>query len=121
MKDLGKKIKTFYVYIVSIKYLTLYTRVTNDLNRRVYEHKQKLAEGFISNYDNAKLVYCETNNSVKQAIYREKQIKSWLKEKKVELIESINKEWKDLSEERNGEIYQDPSSFGLEDGSEMVF
>lgn len=90
--------KTFYVYIMSNEHRTIYTGVTNDLNRRVYEHKNKLLEGFTADYNITKLVYFETHNSVTQAIFREKQNKGWLREKKIELIESMNKDWKDLSE-----------------------
>jgi putative endonuclease len=78
---------------------TLYTGVTNDLNRRVYEHKQKLIKGFTSKYNITKLVYYEEYNDINDAIRREKQIKGWSRKKKIELIESINPEWKDLSEE----------------------
>ncbi len=89
--------KTLYVYILSNEHRTLYTGVTNNLNRRMYEHKQKTVEGFTAKYDIARLVYFEEYNSPREAIYREKQIKGWLREKKIELIESTNKEWKDLS------------------------
>ncbi len=78
---------------------TLYTGVTNDLNRRVYEHKNKLIKGFTSKYNITKLVYYEEYNDINDAIRREKQIKGWSRKKKIELIESINPEWKDLSEE----------------------
>jgi putative endonuclease len=89
--------KTFYVYIMSNELRTLYTGVTNDLNRRVYEHKQKLVEGFTAKYNLTNLVYFEENQSIRSTIYREKQIKGWLRDKKIELIESMNPEWKDLS------------------------
>jgi len=78
---------------------TLYTGVTNDLNRRVYEHKNKLIKGFTSKYNITKLVYYEEYNDINDAIRREKQIKGWSRKKKIELIESVNPEWKDLSEE----------------------
>ena len=77
---------------------TLYTGVTNDLIRRVYEHKNHLVKGFTDKYNITKLVYYEATNDVKSAIEREKQIKGWLRIKKINLIESINPEWKDLSE-----------------------
>ena len=89
--------KTFYVYILSNEHRTLYTGVTNDLNRRIYEHKQKLVEGFTKKYNVTDLVYFEQHDSIKWAIQREKQIKGWLRQKKIELIESINDDWKDLS------------------------
>jgi putative endonuclease len=76
---------------------TLYTGITNDLNRRVYEHKNKLIEGFTKKYNISKLVYFEMFNNPDDAIKREKQIKGWLRKKKIDLIESTNPEWKDLS------------------------
>ena len=76
---------------------TLYTGVTNDLERRVYEHKHKLVPGFTSKYNITQLVYYEETDDVNIAIAREKQIKGWLRAKKIALIESINPEWKDLS------------------------
>jgi putative endonuclease len=76
---------------------TLYTGVTNNLERRVYEHKQKLTPGFTSKYNIASLVYFETTEDIHSAIAREKQIKGWLRGKKVALIESANPEWRDLS------------------------
>jgi putative endonuclease len=78
---------------------TLYAGVTNDLLRRIYEHKNKMVEGFTKKYNITKLVYYEDTNDVEEAIAREKQIKGWLRKKKIALIESINPEWKDLSEE----------------------
>jgi putative endonuclease len=78
---------------------TLYTGVTNDLERRVYEHKNKLVEGFTKKYNITKLVYFDDTNNVESAIMREKQIKGWLRKKKVALIESVNPYWKDLAED----------------------
>ena len=78
---------------------TLYTGVTNDLQRRVFEHKRLMVRGFTKKYRITKLVYFETGSDIKAAIYREKQIKGWLRKKKIALIESVNPEWKDLSEE----------------------
>ena len=89
--------KTYYVYIMTNKTGTLYTGVTNNLERRVYEHKHKLIPGFTSKYNITKLVYYEEGNDVNAALAREKQIKGWLRAKKIALIESINPEWKDLS------------------------
>jgi putative endonuclease len=91
--------KEYYVYIMTNKSRTLYTGVTNDLMRRVYEHKNKLIKGFTSKYNIQYLVYYELSSSIYSAIEREKQIKGWLRAKKIALIESINLEWKDLSEE----------------------
>ncbi len=76
---------------------TLYTGVTNDLERRVYEHKQKIVPGFTARYNITRLVYFELTQDVEAAIAREKQIKGWLRRKKIALIESVNPEWKDLS------------------------
>ncbi len=89
--------KQFYVYIMTNKRNTvLYTGVTNDLIRRVYEHKQKLVEGFTKKYNIVKLVYYEVFGDCFSAIQREKQIKDGSRKKKEELINSINKEWRDL-------------------------
>jgi putative endonuclease len=91
--------KQFYVYIMTNKSKTLYVGVTNNLQRRVYEHKNKIIQGFTSKYNITKVVYFEVFNDIDPAIKREKQIKGWLRKKKVELIESMNPEWNDLSEE----------------------
>ena len=72
--------------------------MTNDLERRVYEHKQKLVEGFTQKYNITQLVYYEATPDVRSAIAREKQIKGWLRSKKIALIESMNPKWQDLSE-----------------------
>jgi len=66
--------------------------------RRVYEHKNKMVEGFTKKYNISKLVYFEETNDIQSAITREKHIKGWLRSKKIALIESVNPEWKDLSE-----------------------
>jgi putative endonuclease len=89
--------KTYYVYNMTNHSRTLYTGVTNNLQRRVYAHKHKLVPGFTSKYNITKLVYYEEGNDVNAALAREKQIKGWLRAKKIALIESINSEWKDLS------------------------
>ena len=91
--------KTYYVYIMTNKSRTLYTGVTNDLRRRVYEHQHKLVPGFTSKYNITQLVYFEETSDVRLAIAREKQIKGWLRAKKIALIESMNPTWKDLSAE----------------------
>ena len=77
---------------------TLYTGVTNDLPRRVFEHKNKLAEGFTRKYNINKLVYYEIYEDIYEAITREKQIKGGSRAKKVQLIEEKNPSWNDLSE-----------------------
>ena len=91
--------KQYFVYIMTSNSGTLYTGMTNNLQRRVYEHKSKLAEGFTSKYDVNRLVYFEIFGDVRDAIAREKQIKGWRRHKKLALIESMNPRWQDLSEE----------------------
>lgn len=90
--------KNYFVYIMSNRTRTLYTGVTNNLERRVSEHKQKLVPGFTSKYNITDLVYYEDYGDIRAAIAREKQIKGWLRSKKIELIESLNPQWQDLSE-----------------------
>ncbi len=75
----------------------IYTGVTNDLKRRVYEHKNKLIPGFTKKYNVNKLVYFDYTTDIKAAIAREKQIKGWTRQKKIELIESMNPQWGDLA------------------------
>jgi putative endonuclease len=89
--------KQYYVYIMTNIARTLYTGVTNNLERRAYEHKMKLIPGFTARYNLNRLVYYEIAVNISSAIKREKQIKGWLRNKKIELVESINPEWKDLS------------------------
>ncbi len=89
--------KRYYVYIMSSKTRTLYVGVTNNLERRVYEHKQKLIPGFTSKYNLTWLVYYAETNDVREAIAREKQIKAWSRAKKLALIEEMNPEWEDLA------------------------
>ncbi|MGB2768181.1 MAG: GIY-YIG nuclease family protein [Candidatus Zixiibacteriota bacterium] len=91
--------RQYYVYIMTNKSRTLYTGVTSNLMRRVYEHKNKLINGFTKKYNIDRLVYYEVTSAVTSAIAREKQIKGWLRRKKIALIESVNPQWKDLSEE----------------------
>ena len=82
------------------KYNTvLYTGVTSDLMKRVFEHKNKIRKGFTAKYNCEKLVFFELINSIEDAIRREKQIKGWKREKKIALIESLNSEWNDLYDE----------------------
>ncbi len=88
----------YYVYIMTNKTnRVLYTGVTNDLKRRVYEHREKLVEGFTKKYNVNKLIFYEVCEDIEGAILREKQIKGWLRMKKIALIESMNPEWRDLS------------------------
>ena len=77
----------------------LYTGVTNDLKRRVCEHKEKMAEGFTRKYNVTKLLYYEVFGDIESAILREKQIKGGSRQKKIELINGLNKRWQDLYEE----------------------
>ena len=88
-----------YVYIMTNRSKVLYTGVTSDLTPRVYEHKEKLVEGFTKRYNLTMLVYYEAGNDIRAAIQREKQIKGWLRRRKIELIESMNPQWDDLSKE----------------------
>lgn len=90
--------KQYFVYILTNKTnKVLYTGVTNDLQRRIYEHKQKLVDGFTSKYNLIKLVYVQEFIDIEDAISAEKKIKGWLRQKKINLIKSVNPEWKDLS------------------------
>ena len=93
--------KNYYVYMMTNISKTLYVGITNDIDRRVYEHKHKLIDGFTKKYNIVKLVYFEETDDVNSAIAREKQIKGWLRKKKIALIESVNPHWKDLSEDFN--------------------
>ena len=88
----------YYVYLLTNeKGNVIYTGVTNDLLRRVYEHKNHLDKGsFTAQYNIEKLVYYETTNDVESAIAREKQIKGWNRKRKNKLVESKNPDWKDL-------------------------
>jgi putative endonuclease len=90
----------YYIYILaSQKNGTLYIGVTNDLERRVLEHKQKINEGFTSKYEVTRLVYFESFQYINDAILREKRLKKWNRQWKINLIEEENKEWNDLSED----------------------
>jgi len=92
--------KQYYVYIMTNSRNTaLYVGVTNDLIKRVYEHKAKLVDGFTKKYNIVKLVYYEVLEDIENAILREKQIKAGSRQKKIQLIDSTNKEWRDLYDE----------------------
>jgi len=92
--------RQYYVYIMTNNRNTvLYVGVTNDLIRRVYEHKERLANGFTRKYNIVKLVYYEVLEDVENAILREKQIKAGSRQKKIQLVNSMNREWRDLYEE----------------------
>ena len=90
----------YYIYILaSQKNGTFYIGVTNDLERRVLEHKQKINEGFTSKYEVTRLVYFESFQYINDAILREKRLKKWNRQWKINLITEENKEWNDLSED----------------------
>ncbi len=92
----------YYVYMMTNwNSQVLYTGMTNNLERRVFEHKYKLVDGFTKRYKVNKLVYFEDTNDVNAAIEREKQIKGWTRIKKNELVNSVNPEWRDLSSDWN--------------------
>lgn len=89
--------RNYYVYILTNKKQgTLYIGVTNNLKRRVYEHKNDLVNGFAKKYNLKNLVYYEITSDVNSAIAREKKLKKWNREWKIDLIEKMNPEWKDL-------------------------
>ena len=91
--------KHYYVYILTNQtYTTLHVGVTNDIERRLQEHRHKLKEGFASRYNLTHLVFCEETGDVYDAIRGEKQIKGWTRARKIELIESVNPEWRDIAE-----------------------
>ncbi len=88
----------YYVYLLSNKKDgVLYIGVTNDLERRMFEHKNKLVKGFTKNYNLDKLIYFEQFQYINDAIKREKQLKNWNRRWKIDLVETENQEWKDLS------------------------
>jgi len=91
--------KQYFVYIMTNYSRTLYIGVTNNLARRVQEHKSKKTKGFTEKYNIDKLVYFEQTDNVVSAIEREKQLKKWRREKKIRLIEKSNPLWLDLSDE----------------------
>ena len=92
--------KEYYVYIMTnTMNSVLYTGVTSDLEKRVYEHKLKLIQGFTKKYNVDKLVYFEVFDDINEAIGREKQIKSGSRQRKIDLIVNMNPSWKDLSSE----------------------
>jgi len=91
--------RQYYVYILTNKTnKVLYIGVTNNLVRRIFEHKNKLAEGFTKKYNLSKLVYYEVTNDIYSALEREKQLKNWHRDWKINLINNFNPVWADLSE-----------------------
>jgi putative endonuclease len=94
--------KNYYIYLLTNWNNTvMYIGVTNDLVRRLYEHKNKLYDGFTKKYNLNKLVYFELFFDINEAVKREKEIKKWRRDKKNKLVESINPEWRDLGLELN--------------------
>lgn len=92
--------KTFYVYILTNKmYGTFYVGITSDLPKRIWDHKNKVVEGFSKKYDLTMLVYYEQHENAESAIKREKRLKRWNRRWKIELIQKQNRDWKDLSEQ----------------------
>ena len=88
----------YYVYILASRTKTLYVGVTNNMERRAWEHRTGYIDGFTKKYNIHQLVYYEDYESIRDAISREKQIKAWRREKKVALVESLNPEWDDLAD-----------------------
>ncbi len=90
----------YYVYMLTNKSnRVLYTGMTNDLQRRLYEHKMHINSGFTDQYNATKLVFYECTSDVNAAIAREKEIKGWKRERKNELVNAMNPQWRDLSED----------------------
>ena len=87
----------YWVYILASDHRTLYTGITGDLDRRLFEHREGLIRGFTWKYNCHSLVYCERHDDPMAAIVREKQIKSWARLKKIALIEKNNPDWRDSS------------------------
>ncbi|WP_299111610.1 GIY-YIG nuclease family protein [uncultured Winogradskyella sp.] len=97
-----KTIHQYYLYILTNKKNgTLYIGITNDLERRIFEHKNKLIEGFTKRYDLTQLVYFESYQYINDAIKREKNMKKWKRQWKINLIEEENSGWKDLAKDWN--------------------
>jgi putative endonuclease len=91
--------RRYFVYILSSKTKRLYIGVSNDLERRVAQHKRREVEGFTSRYNIDRLVYYEETDDVWAALNREKQLKGWVRIRKVELVSDMNPEWRDLAAE----------------------
>ncbi len=91
--------RNYYVYILASRSRVLYVGVTNDLQRRLYEHRNTQVKGFTTRYNVKRLVYFEYTQDISGAIQREKVLKGWRRSKKVALIESVNPFWHNLSED----------------------
>jgi len=111
--------RDYYVYIMSNRTHVLYIGVTNDLLRRVEEHREGILGGFTSKYKLRRLVYYEHSNDVVAAIAREKQLKNWRREKRIALIERMNPTWSDLSREMFGEVEVADESVADEPGKSL--
>ncbi len=92
------RLRSYFVYILASKTGTLYIGVTNNLEKRVYEHKNKLIPGFTAKYNIDRLMYYQEFNDIEEAIEMEKKIKGWSREKKINLIKTINPHTKDLAD-----------------------
>lgn len=92
------KNKTYYVYILASQTGTLYIGVTGDLKKRIWQHREKQIEGFTKKYHVTRLLHVESFSHVQDAIAREKQLKSWRRDKKIRLIDTHNEAWHDLYE-----------------------
>ena len=90
--------RTYWIYVLASRTRNLYVGVTNDLQRRMIEHRQGLVPGFTSRYKTFRLVHCEQFGDIREAIAREKEIKGWRREKKIWLIERDNSTWQDIAE-----------------------
>ena len=95
--------KTYWTYLLASRTRVLYVGVTNDLARRVAEHRAGRGGAFTRRYNVRRLVYAEEHADVRDAIRREKEIKGWKRERKVALVEGVNPEWRDLAEGGPGE------------------
>ena len=102
--------RSYHVYVMSSASRRLYIGVTGNLARRVHQHRTGQFEGFSKKYQMKRLVYAETTSDVRAAIRREKQIKGWLRARKIQLIESMNPEWRDLGDDilGSGQIFAKP-------------
>jgi putative endonuclease len=94
----SRSVSDYWVYILASKHRTLYTGMTNDLERRLFDHREGLVRGFSRKYNIHHIVYFEWTDNPLAAIEREKQIKGWSRGKKIALIETKNPDWRDLSE-----------------------
>jgi putative endonuclease len=92
-------VRDYYVYILSNVSRTLYVGFTSNLEKRMYEHRMKLVDGFTRRYNITMLVYFGQTSDVESALMRERELKGWRRDKKVSLIETMNPAWRDLSQE----------------------